>query len=237
MEPLQITAKLGGTGNVAGAEDLPIDSILAAAWMRRHEPEAYYQSRHLITVDNLIDAELPLLKINPDTPLWYWAASFVVWPEVAANDFHYWNKRIDHREMHRVGDVKRLDIKAGRYKAYHMPIPTRAALELRWWVVGDKAEIESLLFSITSIGKKKSQGWGAVRQWTVEPMAEDWSCYREGKPTRTIPLEEGWQTKRQDGFHIGLRTFRPPYWFAPLQTMCMLADREALIYDGTSAMA
>ena len=59
MQPIRIQAIMqdGRTGTTDSF--LPLDSILAAEWMRRHHPEAYYNaSSHMLT-NGLIDADLP----------------------------------------------------------------------------------------------------------------------------------------------------------------------------------
>lgn len=223
METLQITAKL--LSGIAGGQDLAIDSIMAAAWMRRHYPDAYWGPRPT-TADELIEDDLPLARIEAGN-VWYYAASFAAWPAVTAEELTYWNKRVDQAELPRVDfDGRRgtIDIKSGRYKAFHMPLPIKTANEIRWWVKGDATEIISLLESITNIGKKKSQGWGNVSSWSVEPTSEDFSSYRDGKPTRPIPI-----TSDAVG-GIMFCGYRPPYWHPARQGICLQPDRSVLVF-------
>jgi CRISPR type IV-associated protein Csf3 len=229
MEPIQVTVLLSSP--VGGAFDLPLDGILSAAWMRRERPDLYYSSQPPATVEELVEAELPLEK-RGDGEQWYWSASFARWPASASDDRQFWNKRVDQKEIERVdmGKASQLNIGSGRYKAYHMPVPTRSALAIRWHCFGELAEIKGLLSSVFHFGKKRSQGMGAVREWCVEPVAFDYSCWRDDRPMRTIPFGEGLLTEKRQGFDLGFRTYRPPYWFSARQAVCLLADPKALVF-------
>lgn len=218
MEPLLVTAELRSP--VAGAADLPLDGILSAAWMRINHPDVYWSSTPIGRIENLIEAELPVER-RGDGGEWYWAASFAAWSD-ASDALQFWNKRLDHKEVSRVEFERRgnIDIAAGRYKAYHMPVPTRSALSITWRAVGIKHEIEVLLNTILNLGKKRSQGYGKVDRWTVQPMQEDHSCWWNGRPMRTIPMGD----KIIDELSIGLRTYRPPYWLNERRALCYIPE-------------
>ncbi len=109
--------------------------------------------------------------------------------------------------------MARLNVGSGRYRGYHMPVFYRVADRVEWYVVGDAERIRHLLRTVTHVGKKTSQGWGSVSRWAVELHAEDWSCYRDGKPMRAIP--------QRGGILYGVR---PSYWIPQNQTECILPE-------------
>lgn len=230
MQPLEVIARLQksvGTGD----GELPLDGPLAAEWMRRHHTDLYYNSTVGIKAEDLIDADLPLERRgNLSGPDWYFACSFAVWPDLVAEGQTHWNKRFRSEYSDMIdfaGKRGKVIVEQGPQKAYHMPLFYTAAMEVKWWVFGDKAGIEDLLSGIRAIGKKTSQGFGVVLDWEVAPMAEDWSCYRNGRPTRTIPVDENNPPPSGD---FGYRGYRPPYWHPARQGFVLLPDKEALTW-------
>jgi CRISPR type IV-associated protein Csf3 len=130
-------------------------------------------------------------------------------------------------------------IEQSRYKAYHMPIYYIASATVSWFVFGDGQAIDYLLLKVNSIGKKRSQGWGQVLDWRIEPAQEDYSEYRDGngngngdknknKPSRTIPIDE----ENIPGVgNFGYRGYRPPYWHPARQSLVLLPDKDALCWQ------
>jgi CRISPR type IV-associated protein Csf3 len=124
----------------------------------------------------------------------------------------FWNKRYDNDLSdyvnfgERRGTVNNL---AGPYKAYHQLVFYRSALWVRWYCVGDRAEIMRMLSTLIHIGKKAAQGWGRVARWEVTKSTEDWSIWKDGKLMRGIPAGE-----RPDDCvgNIALYGVRPSYW-------------------------
>lgn len=147
-----------------------------------------------------------------ETP-WYYAASFAQWNGTVAEGTDHWNKRFDMSLAHLVdfqGKRGKVIVEQGEFKAYHMPIHYRHALSVSWYVVGDITWVREMLSTVTHLGKKTSQGWGAVGRWEIEPFAHDWSVYGpNGRLMRSIPSERGIRT--------GLR---PSYWMPQNQFVC-----------------
>lgn len=213
FRPLKITAKLQTP--VISDPFLPIDSVL---YYQVHRDEFGAQE---VTYPGSSDPRyemscqaLPLARCEEHGPNWYYAASFAQWPEVFADGTEHWNKRFDASlaDLVDFGERKaRVDIGSGPYKAYHMPVYYRHALEVWWYVLGHRESIERLLSCCTHLGKKVSQGWGAVLKWTVEDIPEDWSVWKDGKLMRALPSDDG-----------PLMGFRPSYWLRKNQTSCRL---------------
>lgn len=217
FRPLKITANFQ-TGIISDPY-LPIDGILHYQVHRERLGEQTITLPGQST-GGAVNHPLPLKKVNAykrhNSRLWFYAASFAVWPDHAVEGRDYWNKRFDLSLCDLVdwqGRKARLDVSAGRYKSYHMPVFYRAALYVDWYVVGDRAEIERLLQTVFCIGKKCVQGWGAVRKWEVQEWPEDWSIWSgAGRLMRAIPQKEG-------GTLYGIR---PSYWNPRHQFPCQL---------------
>jgi CRISPR type IV-associated protein Csf3 len=213
MVPLKITATLQTP--IICDHTLPIDALI---YFYAHRDAYGEQVATLPGERNIPKGEhvpLPLLEVNrKDTKQrWYYAASWAQWPEQVAFGTDYWNKRFDANHADLIDFGKRrgkVIVEQGQYKSYHMPVFTRHALSVHWYVVGDGDEIQRLLAHATHIGKKSAQGYGAVLKWSVEAIANDYSRVGDkGQLMRPIPSD--------NGVLIG---YRPSYWLPANQTYC-----------------
>jgi len=221
FEPLRVRAHLR-TGVVAGRW-LPLDAILL-----------YQASRDQLGDQTMTTPggnrepdgiRMPLRVIHPGQQDWYYACSWAQpqpWWQAEAQD--HWNKRFDVSLAHLVNFDKRrgkVIIEKGRYKAYHMPIFYRIAAAVGWYCLGDLATIEYLLSTVSHIGKKRSQGWGRVIAWTVEPWPHDWSVRRNGHLTRGVPARDARPDERH---HVTFYGLRPAYYRRSNQMLVALPD-------------
>ena len=198
MKPLKITAHMQ-TGKVVTTDlYLPLDSIMASAWVHKNRPDIAYTP--IVDYENMVQAELPLEKRGEGDD-WYWACSFAC-GEPKREEILHWHKRFDFDLATKHVDFGnrrgKVDVKSGYYKNYRMPIVTYLVPKLEWYAVGELKEVVLLVDEITHIGKKRSQGFGRVQRWTVEEWPEDLSFLR------AIPDPNG-------DMEMGIR---PPYWLA-----------------------
>ena len=205
------------TGRVATSDGrLPLDSIIAAAWMRRYEPDMFLNNpAGRCCGEQLYHPELPLEKREADGE-WFWACSFAQYHPLG-EQIDYWHKRFDSDEAaDRVdfdGRRGKVHISSGYYKNYRMPIVYLLIPEIRWYAVGESDEILSLLSTIVGVGKKTGIGYGTVSEWKVEPWPVDMSCHDlNGRLMRAIP-------KRGGPHYTGIR---PPYWHPDNAARCVL---------------
>lgn len=213
LEPLRVTAHF--RTNPVCDQWLPLDGILL------YQANREALGPELAALPGGVDTQgvgtLPLAIIHPGRRNWCYACSWAQpQPWWVAEEIRHWNKRFDtqYSDMVDFGDRRgKVIIEQGRYKAYHMPMFTRAALQAEWYCVGDKAEIERLLSLVTHIGKKRSQGFGRVWRWDVELWTEDWSIWRDGHLTRGVSDEDA--GKALDRIFYGIR---PPYYRKENQT-------------------
>lgn len=246
VQSMKITAHVAGSIALARPQDLALDGILAVQVMRRHFGNDFYSLPD--PAEHLLFARLPLeLRGKPasavrraetgyvlwdaatrtrDESLWYWACSSAQ-IEVKARDTQHWNKRFDTQaalsdHIDFGGRVEKIIIEQGRYKAYHMPLPTLVCDRVVWYASGDVEQVASLLQGVSGIGKKRVQGNGAVLRWEIEGAEEDWSEWRDGQLMRAIPgpLIDPEQIRPLNIQHIA---FRAPQWHPLNQAMCVTA--------------
>lgn len=214
-EPLCITATMRTA--VVADQWFPIDGLLFYQSVRNDlgpreidtPGEAHDPQPHGLPMRG---SKLPIKYVHAKD--WYYCSSWAQWgPYADGSD--YWSKRFnnDLTDMIDFGSKRgKVDISAGNYKAYHMPIYYRSALWIQWYCLGDKNGIEYLLSTLTHIGKKCAQGWGHVAKWTVEPMQDDWSIWRDGKLMRGIPVYHLPKSSSKDDYTMGYYGIRPSYW-------------------------
>lgn len=218
FRPLKITAHL--QCGVISDQYFPIDALLYHQAHREvlGAQDATFSGRSHIPHARHIS--LPLKRIgNHHSKEWYYSASFAVWPEHIADGSDHWNKRLDRSLVHLIdfqGRRGTVNMATGKYRAYHVPIFYRHALTVSWYVVGDAERIAQLLSTAFYLGKKPSQGWGAVRRWEIEPSTGDWSVHGPGgRLMRAVPQEGG-----------TLYGIRPSYWHPRHQVPCRLPAED-----------
>lgn len=250
FQPMQITAFLAGNIALARPEDLALDGILSYQVLRRHFGEEFYTLPD--PKECLFFARLPLeMRGNPssrmqeaetgmkwiakaegmvDESLWYWSCSSAQ-IEVKGRDTQHWNKRFDVQpalsdHLDFGGRVEKIIIEQGRFKAYHMPLPTLVCDKVVWYAYGDMEQVAELLCDVSGIGKKRSHGQGAILRIVVEPMQEDCSTWKEHWLMRPLPGPLGLEVQWDGGFDVAHIAFRAPQWHSGNQAMCAVKGRR-----------
>lgn len=62
-------------------------------------------------------------------------------------------------------------------KSYRLPLRVRAVSCVRWFAVGNRREIWKLLKRVTSLSKKRSDGYGRIARWEIDPVPADYSWF------------------------------------------------------------
>jgi CRISPR type IV-associated protein Csf3 len=237
-QPLQITAYVAGSIALARPSDLALDGLLAYQVLRKHFGSDFYSLPDPKEV--LYFARLPLEMrgeavftqtgdLFPSKQVWYWACSSAQ-IQVKGRDTHYWNKRFDTQpalsdHLDFGGKVEKILIEQGRYKAYHMPLPTLVCDKVVWYAYGEMEPIADALCPIAAIGKKRTSGNGYVLRWEIEPTSEDYSEWKDDKLMRPIPGPLAQGMTPLDIQHIA---YRAPQWHTANQAMCVVkAVRDA----------
>lgn len=208
IESMRIRAYLLD-GRVAGTESyFPLDSILAAEWIRKNHPDKFYEPPPPGVKEGWIEVPLPFERRGQGNK-WYWSCSFNHASPVTEY-VTYWHRRFDDALGQYIdfqGRRGKVDEKSGKYKAYRMPLNILLLPWLEWYAVGDLAGVKELCIGVSAIGKKPAQGYGIVDRWEVIPWPEDLSEVKDGKLTRAVyELPHGVQGDKR------LYGMRPPYW-------------------------
>lgn len=215
-EALQITANMNSP--VAYVDIIMFDSLLAAAVAIERETD------QLTSEEDIQEFELPLKKAEEG--VWLASAGFMAGIPGKAIYHKKWDEEND--EIVATGKSK-IVVTNGVYKSYSMPLRYIDTNRIYFWAIGDKAEIRQKLTKITAIGKKRSQGYGMVDNWAIEPSIitrEQILALRpvpkSGNSTKIIPLQ-----------YIDMQIRRtPPYWALSGAVVCNapvpLLSEEAL---------
>lgn len=204
---LRVTAVLATP--VSYLDPIHLDSVLAAALVERIGCWA------ATTVDPAVapdDLTLPLVRTPIGGCLVWEATSLMPLEATPRAEIIRYRKRPPEPELLEWSTAAKLRFGMGPYRAYDLPLVVRPVTALGGVVHGDARAVRRLLARVTHLGKKRSQGYGAVRQWHVEP-AEDLDAFpwwTPTGPTRPIP-------------HAGGRPmgYRPPYWYRPWWVPCI----------------
>lgn len=194
---------------------LPLDGIIYAQYVRDKIGERNFSLPLENSVPESQKIDLPFRKANTKSECWFYKCSFAQWPQGTVEDQQTYSKRFDlkYSGLVNFGNKKaHVDNQRGAYKSYHIKVYYRHALYVEWYADGDKEALQHVLRFCTHLGKKTSQGWGAVLRWEITEWPEDWSIRGMGnRLMRSVPAERG--------ILYGLR---PSYWLPKHQYPCAL---------------
>ena len=132
-----------------------------------------------------------------------------------------WKKRFDSKHSRLVDFGKarrRIDTASGQYRSYNMPLPAHAIREGWWYFIGDGPAVLDLLErNISAVGKKRSEGFGQVKEFSLEEMVR---TPREIMALRPIPKE--YADKMGIVGNERIMAWRPPYWSRANQALCVV---------------
>lgn len=216
FKPIRIRAYLQ-TG-VISDQFLPLDAVIYYQYVRNILGPQEVTIPGSYAPDVPDDIKLPfLIKSGPSPNMWYYACSFAQWPDsvVESKQFYVKKFRLEYSDLVDFkGRRRKVATSRGRYKNYHLWAYYRHALYVNWYAIGDSDAIWNCLRFCTHLGKKTSQGWGAVKMWEITDWPEDWSIKNgKGLLTRALPSNRG------DGFIYGIR---PSYWLRKHQFPCIM---------------
>lgn len=200
---------------------IALDGLLAAAVARRTQlPPA--SSAH-----ECAPIEIPV-KRSPCGRLHLASnAQFAI--EKRAHSFT--NKRFPTKEAQSIGctkTVRRVLETTGASKGFRIP---RELLHVKddivvWYCLGIREKIQALLIDVTSLGKRRAVGLGAIvpGSWSVE-TCERWDGFPvllNGQPLRPLPLDWPGLTAYEPGF----ANMTYPYWDRSKENDCALQPSE-----------
>lgn len=213
FKPLRVRAYLQ-TGIISD-QFLPLDGILYYHLVRNLMGPQNHTIPGQSNIKDGAGITLPIKKAGPKNEAWFYACSFAQWPSDIVEDKAFYVKRFDLNYSGLIDKAKKIETSRGTYKNYHINVYYRHAIHVEWYCVAVKEDLEKLLKFCTHLGKKTSQGWGAVKDWEVTEWPEDWSIRGyNNKLMRAVPV-------RENGFLYGVR---PSYWNSRHIFPCKMPD-------------
>jgi len=206
---------------ISTIDEIHLDGIIAYFSLLDLFGEEFYNMQ----AEHLFDPPCPFEKCSNGKHFW-WNASFAM----ASYYREYvvrWKKRWDeeHDDLVDFGNrQQKIAHKHSFFKAFDMPMVIRNAQELLFCCRGNQEEIERLLSNCHFVGKKRSQGYGEIREIIISDTDTDWSCWHEnGKPSRAIPITPEQMMdlakKGEKIISVGM-AYKPPYWHPDNKTFC-----------------
>lgn len=186
------------------------------------------------TESDLIDVDLPLLKINLSKQDWYWAVSSPHYQYSSASVAKY-RKRWDYQDSNIDWGKKKakVDVAVGHTKSYDLPLPIKTVSRIDWFVVGDAKEIMEILDLCKALGKKSAYGYGQVSNWEICFIENDYHLFRGDKLARPIPVEYakslyGHVSERFNGCPELVWSIKPPGWILGNRRLCYLPNQNTV---------
>ena len=200
-EPLQVDCELSTPAIVY--QWIYFDGLLAFCVVDR------YLQTELFNEEQAYFVPLPLEQRGSEH--WYWAASVGLYEKAV------WSRTM-WRKDYRTWDGDDLGYGVIEFN-YQMPMPALSIERIRFFCVGNKHEVETLIQRITHVGKKRAYGYGAVKRWSVTVIDKDCSEIVNKTLVRPIPVSE---CRYRVIGETGLHGYRPPYWCPENFTECWL---------------
>lgn len=213
FENLKITAKM--QTQICFNDFLRLDCILSAAKAKEILKSDYYLNpKQNGDLQLVTDTLSEFLKFNEKLKVFH-ASCATDGKEFVTAYSKRWSGGKDRCVKFKGKGKQEIDTMRGFFKAYRNPLVYHTIPEVVFYASGDKAEIERLLKeNITYLGKKSSQGYGKVKEWTVETIDKDKSIFNNGKLMRFVGIEKyinnGYPTD-ESLFTVETATIPPAY--------------------------
>lgn len=134
-----------------------------------------------------------------------------------------WRKHFDDDPVHQIKETH-INTSSGSFKSYNAALPYTGADELTFFFepapdADPERVVELINRHVSGIGKKRSQGFGQIRDLDVVDASDavQSAIYHNGTWLRSVPTE--FAPTVVSGVTYEHRTVRPPYWHAANQTM------------------
>lgn len=227
---LKITAKM--VSGVSFVDPLRLDCILSAAKAKEILQTDYYINGKQAGDGELVIKTLSeFLEYDPVSKVFKASCGFVDSDREFCTSFtKRWRGSRDEIVKF-VGKGKaEIDTARGSFKSYHRNIIYRPCNTVTFYARGFGDMISDLLNNhIAYIGKKSSQGFGEIKEWIVEEIDEDYSFFKDGQPSRPLPLS-AFPFYKDDGL-IKDAALIPPAWRNDYRDKCVYAIKGEKMCD------
>lgn len=213
MDKIKITLALGSP-IISNGGYLTLDALLAALiFDESGDLEKAHSSIPLANTDGLWHASAAFIeKVHVERH--GFVANLRASHDLDPNHIAKGKGGLLHRTM---GLTRRSDFGAvmNSYKVIMSPTVT-------WYAQGDAGAVEKLLAGVTSIGKRRASGYGAVASVSVEEGDLDGITGFFGEPLRPVPVD-----LRQGFAPSALKAdaaWRPAYWHPANRAVCFVPE-------------
>lgn len=133
-------------------------------------------------------------------------------------EHEFYTKRLSVENASLVREDQRTVVSVGSNwtKSYRLPLAIRRIDRICWFIGGSRRRsIRSILKTVKALGHKRSQGFGRVAKWLVEPEETDLSWFAPSPDgpvlMRNMPLCDE-LPKNLQGFRATFGGVVAPYW-------------------------
>ena len=115
---------------------------------------------------------------------------------------------------------KSLLVASGPYKSRFIPERIRNVDCVCWFVRGNRYELNKLLKSIHSLGRRRNVGYGSVWKWEFEEQEDDYSIFApcNGKTVLMRVLPADADLDNVCGYRKSFGGYKPPYFHPAFHT-------------------
>lgn len=204
---------------VAVIDNVILDSIISAAAFKELLGDDYYAGNNETGTKETQDRVLSKI-LDKKYDVYCTSYGFGDNKEFLVN----WNKRWESQYDNYVNlnKKKKLDVGAGYFKNYHMPLIVHSYKCINFYVRGDLEKIKELLEkNIHFIGKKSAQGYGEIARYEFIEIESDYSIIKNNKLMRNIPIKykEILNLKEEKMMD---KAIIPPYWRSDYRELCII---------------
>jgi len=197
-----------------------LDSLILHFYMKRVLGQDYFLLPSKFPIGRLMrdrkDLAITPLKKTKEN-LYHASVSFFNKDEKRSETLY---KRFEDRWIPKTRR-KKITRGSGYYKDFAMRMVYILADEVVFYGNGDIEEIGDICTEITALGNDTRVGWGAVRDFKIEPVKEDWSIVAEGKAMRPIPVR--FLKKYTEAVYLA---WKSPYWASESVDLCAVPGSE-----------
>ncbi len=183
VTPLRVVLHLQPGSRLAGYDPINLDNLLA-----RMVVDEATEGRGLPFTPEAYNLPVPLKCLwRSDAGLPLWAATPFTPAADCADDVAYWHKRVQTGRFTGTKSGKyTISSTNGRYMERRVPLPTKVCDIWQADCIGNAAEVARLLAGCTYVGKRRTNGFGEVAHWEVQPL-DAFALVRDDRLTRPIP--------------------------------------------------
>lgn len=214
---------------IAAIDPIILDSIISAAKAKEILEEDFYSGANISGTEEMIRETLgPILDMRDG--VYCTSIGLGENRESVGSWTKRWDGANDDMVKFKGKRKKRVDIGAGKYKNYHMPLVIKSYKTITFYVRGDMKEIKRLLKNyISYLGKKGSQGYGQIREWEFKETEENYSLWKGNRPMRPIPSKKckeyiESQMKAEKTINARQHAVIPPYWRKDHKKLCIMPE-------------